>query len=678
MTATVDQVPAAAVALRRQLVLEPHQRPIYDFLTTRTHAGAWLEIGSGKTLTVLAALQQMRPLGHILVVAPMAIARSTWLDEIEQWGFPIQTKSLITDDNDRELDKAQRLARFREVFTDPPTMYFINQDKLTLPPVETHLLRVVPAGSAIQSSAVSAGATEVLQHLIAAGAMTRAELVTQVTGTKVAGRTLSKTRAGALITELTKAGHVVTERVPCRSCHGKGCTDCRFGLIDQMPIQRIGGKDHLVWPFPTVIIDEAQAFRSHDSQRFKALASVRPMISRMIQMTGTPAPNGLHGLWSQIYLLDQGEALGKNITAFRDRWFVRRLHPTTGATLGWDPVPGADEQIHQAISHLVISGRNASSTMPPLTISDQHVVLPPDIAEEYRAFRKNLVMEVIDSGSLVVAETYFDAWLASPPAAERDEAERVRDRLASLPAEEAEREHGSMVLRFAAKNRRLVSYTVVAENSAVLKSKLIQFASGTIYTHDTDRPDTDGRYEVIHDKKLVMLEHLIRSNPGSPVLIAYYFRSDRQEILSHLTKAGVHVEAFDKSRDMVRRWNEGSIQAMLIHPASAGHGLNLQHGGNLMVWYTLTSNLEHYMQANGRLFRKGQTKPVTIYRLLTRGTEDMGTPAALERKSDTQAELMRAVASTKGAAQPADVMASMLRSMLDPALAADIDEIVDA
>ncbi|UJW28828.1 DEAD/DEAH box helicase [Saccharothrix sp. AJ9571] len=577
-------------------VLEPHQQQIHDFVAARPFAGAWINVGGGKTLATLRVLQTVRPMGHILAIAPVAIARSTWIDEIEKWGFPIRTKSLIVDDHDRKLPREKRLARFREVFTDPPTMYFVNQELLTQPCQTTGLIEAVacaPAGPAI-----SPESAEILGLLRARGPLTRDELITEyrnLVGTQP-GRTIpaqSTIRAG--IQELHQA-KVVTRKVQhCRVCSGAGCIECRFGLVDQMPIRDVNGQQTIIWPFPTVIIDESQGFKSHASSRFKALAQVRPAIHRLIELTGTPSPNGLHDLWSQVYLLDQGEALGTTITEFRDRWFVPKMVPGTTIPAKWIPAADAEEEIHQAISHLVMSAKNTSLAVPGLNIHDVNVTLPPDLIQAYREFRRNLVLDVVN--------TYLG-------------------------------EDGQLTQNV---------QSIIADNQAVLTSKLMQFASGTLYTADPDEPSTKGEYTVIHDKKLEMTEYLVRNNGGEPVLIAYQFRSDREQLLARFTKSGADAQAFDGSRDMVRRWNARQIPVMLVHPASAGHGLNLQHGGSTMIWYTLPFSLEHYLQTNGRLHRPGQSRPVNIYRLIAKGTQDERMPGVLADKKRVQDNLLDAV-----------------------------------
>ncbi|MEV8601042.1 DEAD/DEAH box helicase [Streptomyces griseoviridis] len=584
--------------------LMPHQQQIHDFLVDHPFAGAWLGVGAGKTLTTLSVLQTIRPMGHILVIAPVAIARSTWIDEIEKWGFPIRTKSLIVDENDRKLSKAKRLKRFHEVATDPPTMYFINQDLLTQPSQETKLITPVPG--AVPAPTLSPEATAILGLLQARGPLGRDELIGEYRAL-VAGnannKVPAKAKIRAWIQELLKSALVMWEAYDCRSCSGAGCAQCRFGLVDQLPVQNINGQSTIVWPFQTVIIDESQGFKSHDSQRFLALAAVRSAMTRLIELTGTPSPNGLHDLWSQVYLLDQGRTLGQNITAFRNRWFTPKMVPGTTTPAKWIPTANAEAEIHQAISHLVMSAQNTNLQLPALSIQDVNVTLPPDLLRAYKDFKRDLVLDIV--------QTYTD-------------------------------DDGKLTQSVE---------SIVAANQAVLTSKLMQFASGTLYTADPDDPATKGRYEVIHDKKIEMTEYLVRNNGGEPALIAYHFKSDKEQLLARLRKAGIDAQAFDGSRDMVRRWNVKQIPVMLLHPAAAGHGLNLQHGGSTMIWYTLPFSLEHYLQTNGRLFRTGQTKPVTIHRLIAKGTQDERMPSVLAGKQQVQDDLIQAVSGDFNAEQ---------------------------
>lgn len=464
--------------------LLPHQALIKHYIIDHPHCGIFLGVGGGKTLTVLHSLSSIRPAGHILVVAPVNIARSTWLDEIEKWNIPLRTRSLIVNDNDKKLTRTKRLARYAEVFTDPPTMYFVNQD-------------------------------------------------------------LAK------------------------------------DLIDNMPMSGTGKNKVFQWPFPTVIVDESQGFKNPSSQRFKALKQARPAIIRLIELTGTPTPNGLLDLWAQVYLLDEGLALGETITAYKNKYFnvtkYANNHP-----IAWEPKPGASEEIYDRVGHLVMSTENTSITMPQTTVEDVNISMTKDELDAYKDFKTNLVLDL------------------------------------------------------AAENPGEPIQTVIAKNQAVLTNKLVQFASGTLYVDD------DHNYKVIHDHKIEMADYLIRNTDG-PVIIAHMFRSDRAELIAKLTRYGHDVRPFDGSRAMVKEWNQGKVPVMLLHPASAGHGLNLQDGGNTLIWYTLAYSLEHYIQTNGRLDRMGQKKPVTIYRLITKGTHDVRLPQNLEKKRLVQAGLLNAV-----------------------------------
>ncbi|WP_060930041.1 helicase-related protein, partial [Granulicoccus phenolivorans] len=543
--------PAAPVAPPPRFTLDPEQQRAHDFLVTHPYGAVWLGVGTGKTLTTLAALQTLRPQHHILVVSTVSIARSTWLNEIARHGFPIRTRSLIVDDRDRKLSTAQRRERIGQVFTDPPTMYFLNQELLTRP---------------------------------------------------------------------------ASPR--CRVCHGHGgthpglpCRHCQTGLVDQLPVVEVRGRDgrpHRTrrWPFPTLIIDEAQGFGSPSSRRFQALQLVRPAISRVIELTGTPGT--LHDLWSQVYLLDQGQALGRTITAFRQRWFTPRMVHGTTVPASWDPRPGAAEEIHAAIRHLVFSAPRHQPTLPggPPRVIDHPVRLPPELQQAYRELRRDLVLDVVDQAATRQAEQAYASWLRTSP-----EAAAIRAELAGLTgdahAAASARHRAARIHDFVRTPGRSLVTTVLAQNQAVLTGKLLQFASGTLYTGDPDDPRTTGRYEVLHTAKLDAAETLVRRHAGSPVLIVHHFRADRRELLTRFATIGIHAEAFDGSRAMEHRWNARRIPVMLLHPASGGPGLNLQQGGSTMIWYTLPFSLRNYLQTIGRLARRGQLEPVTIYRLIT-------------------------------------------------------------
>lgn len=170
-----------------------------------------------------------------------------------------------------------------------------------------------------------------------------------------------------------------------------------------------------------------------------------------------------------------------------------------------------------------------------------------------------------------------------------------------------------------------------AASAATLSGKLLQLASGAIY-------NAEGEAVEVHERKLDALEDLIESANGQPLLVAYWFQHDLERITRRFREARQLKTDAD-----IQAWNLGEIPLALIHPASAGHGLNLQAGGNLLVWFSLTWSLELYQQTNARLYRQGQEKPVTITHLVTAGSMDENVLAALERKDTTQAALIEAV-----------------------------------
>lgn len=333
------------------------------------------------------------------------------------------------------------------------------------------------------------------------------------------------------------------------------------------------------WPFQIVIIDESQSFKSYNSERFKALKSVRPWIMRLVELTGSPTPKDLMDIWAQIFLLDMGERLGVNITRFRSMYFDPGLivnnYPVT-----WRPKYGAEDEIYRRIGDLVISMKNKYVQLPPLTLNPISVEMDPDEMAVYKDFMKTSVIEITED------------------------------------------------------------LAIEAANAAVLSAKLSQMASGAIYT-DSKKHE----YLVIHKHKLEMCEYIVNNTPGN-VIIAYHFQSDMDMIIRHFKELDMEATVFDGSPEMELAWNEKKIPILLIQPASGGRGLNLQEGGNTLIWYTLPWSLEEYEQTNARIYRQGQANPVIIHQLMTKGTIDTKILRALEAKDTSQQRLLSAVEAT--------------------------------
>ena len=179
---------------------------------------------------------------------------------------------------------------------------------------------------------------------------------------------------------------------------------------------------------------------------------------------------------------------------------------------------------------------------------------------------------------------------------------------------------------------------VSASNLGVLCGQLLQFASGQIYTHDPSLP-----VETIHDEKLKALSDILTSANGEPVIIYYYYKHELNRIISLLESNNLRYSTLEKDSDLAR-WNNHELDVLLLHPASAGHGLNLQEGGSVIIWYTLPNfNLELYQQANARLYRQGQAEKVRVYHLLVEDSIDIDMLNALQQKEVTQSTLLEAL-----------------------------------
>jgi len=174
---------------------------------------------------------------------------------------------------------------------------------------------------------------------------------------------------------------------------------------------------------------------------------------------------------------------------------------------------------------------------------------------------------------------------------------------------------------------------VEAMSAAVLANKLLQYSNGALYT------DANGSWAETHTAKLDALADIIEDNPGETMLVAYNFKSDLERLLKRFPQAKV----LDKNQSTIDAWNRGEIPMLLAHPASAGHGLNLQKGGALCVWFGLNWSLEYYQQFNARLHRQGQTRPVRIAHIVCEDTIDNRVLRVLKSKDATQKNLLDAL-----------------------------------
>ena len=290
------------------------------------------------------------------------------------------------------------------------------------------------------------------------------------------------------------------------------------------------------WDFDMVVIDELSSFKSNQAQRFKAMKKVRPLVSRIVGLTGTPAPNSLLDLWPEMYLMDMGQRLGRFIGGFRNRFFTPDKR-NREIIYSYKPREGAEEAIYSLISDICISMKAVDYLdMPELIMNRVEVSMDSRERKIYDDFQRDMVV--------------------------------------SLQGEELD-----------------------AVNAAALSGKLTQMANGAVYGENR-------KVLHIHDRKLDALEDLMEAANGKPLLVAYWYEHDLQRIKARFKNA----RCIDTTQD-IDDWNAGKIPLALIHPASAGHGLNLQDGGCTIVWFGLTWSLELYQQLNARLWDRGRNTP---------------------------------------------------------------------
>lgn len=388
----------------------------------------------------------------------------------------------------------------------------------------------------------------------------------------------------------------------------------RFSKIIGTPKQRIAAvmetkadvyiisRDNVAWlcalyggsklPFDMVVVDELSSFKSYKSVRFKALRGARPYLKRLVGLTGTPAPNGLIDLWPQIYLMDRGDRLEKTISRYREKYF--RPGQTNGHVVySYNLMSDSEQLIHKKIEDICISMKADDYLEMPMR-TDNYIKLrmPDDIKKQYDDFEKNKILDLLNTVETI----------------------------------EEEDEDGNVTLV-----QKPVEVNVV--NAAALSNKLLQFANGAVY-------DEDKNVFPIHNIKLDALKEIVENSNGQSILVAWTYQFDKNRILEYLKS---YKPRELKTNKDIEDWNAGRIQVMLAHPASAGHGLNLQAGGNIIVWFGQTWSLELYQQFNARLYRQGQQKGVIIHHLIMKGTHDEDVIQALKAKNKKQNALMDSI-----------------------------------
>ncbi|MCK7435924.1 DEAD/DEAH box helicase [Enterobacter bugandensis] len=334
------------------------------------------------------------------------------------------------------------------------------------------------------------------------------------------------------------------------------------------------------WPFAMIIADEStrlKGFRLRaGSKRASALAKVaHSKTPHFVNLTGTPAPNGLIDLWGQCWFIDKGQRLGRTFSAFTSRWFNQQRF---GNFFKLTPHPHSQKEIQTALSGITLSidARDWFDVKEPVAVPVS-VKLPAPVQKIYKQMERDLFIE-------------------------------------------------------------LAGAEVEAMNAAAKTVKCLQIASGAIYLEDGES------WEALHDAKIQALESIIEEAAGAPVLVAYHWRHD----LDRLRKAFPQGRALDADPQTLRDWNAGKIPVLFAHPASAGHGLNMQDGGNILVFFSLWWDLEQHQQIIERIgptrqAQAGHDRPVFIYYIVADNTVDALALERLKTKASVQDILFKAM-----------------------------------
>lgn len=377
-----------------------------------------------------------------------------------------------------------------------------------------------------------------------------------------------------------------------------------FYVINQEQVALLARVLSKYWVFDNVFIDESSGFGDWSSIRVKAFRKVLHKITRIVELTGTPAANHIEKLYPQMFLLDKGERLGDTVTIFRKKYFYVGFDGFSRIPNGWaknketrllERVCEHDDadakiQIYRKVEDKCMSMMDGDYlNVPPLIPIPVEIHLPPKARSQYKKLQKDFLL-------------CFD---------------------------------GDEVIK--------------PKGAAALSNKMLQFCNGAVYldgemqNHGTDDEyflKDDGikgkQWKEVHHAKLDALGDIIAEAQGEPVLVAYNYKHDLQRILKRFKQ----VRTLD-SLEVENQWNRKEIEVMAVHPASAAHGLNLQYGGCTNVWFGLTWNYEFYDQFNRRLRRQGQVHSVTSHHLIMKNSiEDQLVMPSLNAREMSMMDLL--------------------------------------
>lgn len=344
-------------------------------------------------------------------------------------------------------------------------------------------------------------------------------------------------------------------------------------------IYRNGGEA----PFDVLWIDESTKFKSPTAKtRFKTIVDMLPLFKRRHIMTGTPAPKGLIDLWSQIFILDEGKSLKPNFYRFRNTYF----ETDDWNKYNWRLREGAEKAIHEAIAPLVLEmSAEDYLDIPEITYNNIEVELPKKAMEIYKSMENEMFIE-----------------------------------------------HDSM--------------QATATTRATSRMKCHQIANGAIYEDTGEDKEIKRNTIIIHKAKIDAINDLIDELAGKPLLVAYKYRHDLDALRQALGNDTPHIGSGvqpARAKELEAAWNAGQLPILLGHPASMGHGLNLQGAGNDICWYSMTEDCEEYIQFNKRIHRQGVKGKVRCHHILAKGTIDYMMLSRLGSKAAMQMDLRQAI-----------------------------------
>ena len=412
--------------------------------------------------------------------------------------------------------------------------------------------------------------------------------------------------------------------------------DADITIINRENLPWLVEKSRLPLHYDMLVIDELSSFKNWQAQRFKAFMKLRPTARRAVGLTGTPSSNGIMDLFAEYRCLDMGQRLGRFIGRYRAAYFTPEKSDGN-VVYSYKLRPGAEEQIYERISDITISMKAMDHLkMPDLIKTRYPVKLSDEEREAYNRLKADMVLRRSNVRDTEPCGVLPAADQISVPAGSPDRSlPRSSTGFQNSDATALVTESQTHTWERDSSSCMKPDSTVTATNAAALANKLSQLANGCVY-------GDDGKPLVFHDRKLDALEDILEA-ATSPVLVCYWFQHDLQRISGRLSRLGISYEQI-RNDASIRRWNDGKIPVGLIHPASAGHGLNLQQGGHTMVWFGLTWSLELYEQTVARLWRQGQqAQTVIVTHIVTERTIDEQILRALDAKSATQEALIEAV-----------------------------------